>query len=246
MLAWPERFSDAWDRNERYEIGEYGYASQYQQSPVPRKGGIIKREYWQDYIVPKSGKFPDMEFVLVSVDTAFTEKEENDPTGCTTWGIWTDPEDGFPKVMLLAAWRKHLPIHGETQPPQERTESEADYLRRVSPHWGIVENVAWSAERFGGADAVLIEGKASGLDVINELRRLYGRQKWEVVPINPKTDKYARAISVQPTLAQGLVYAPNRDWAVMVKDECATFPKGRFKDLTDSTTQDPRPGLAIA
>jgi hypothetical protein len=29
----------------------------------PRKGGIIKREYWQDYIPTKAGKFPDMDFV---------------------------------------------------------------------------------------------------------------------------------------------------------------------------------------
>ena len=45
--------------------------------------------------------WPDFEFVLVSVDSAFTEKAENDPTGCTTWGIWTDPADGHPKVMLI-------------------------------------------------------------------------------------------------------------------------------------------------
>jgi phage terminase large subunit-like protein len=54
------------------------------------------------------------------------------------------------------------------------------------------------------------------------------------VPINPKTDKYSRALAVQATFAQGLVYAPVRDWSGMVKDECANFPKGRFKDLTDS------------
>jgi hypothetical protein len=24
-----------------------------------------------------------------------------------------DPHDGFPKVMLLAPWRKHQPLHGE-------------------------------------------------------------------------------------------------------------------------------------
>jgi hypothetical protein len=34
------------DNNKLVKIGDYGYASQYQQSPVPRKGGILKREYW--------------------------------------------------------------------------------------------------------------------------------------------------------------------------------------------------------
>jgi phage terminase large subunit-like protein len=57
------------------------------------------------------------------------------------------------------------------------------------------------------------------------------------VAINPETDKVSRAISVQPTFSQHLVYAPNRDWAEMVKDEVARFPKSKFKDLTDSATQ---------
>jgi hypothetical protein len=39
-LAWPERFDRKFDVNMAFEIGDYGYASQYQQSPVPRKGGI--------------------------------------------------------------------------------------------------------------------------------------------------------------------------------------------------------------
>jgi hypothetical protein len=130
----PDRFDREYDRAQAYEMGNIGYAGQYQQSPVPRKGGIIKREYWQEYIIPPSGKFPKMEFVLVSVDTAFTEKEENDPTGCTTWGVFTDESDGFPKVMMLRAWRRHLPIHGVEQDPRGRTESEEEYLRRCMPH----------------------------------------------------------------------------------------------------------------
>src|SRR5580704_13217293 len=78
------------------ELGPYAYSGQYQQAPVPRKGGIFSLDYWQDYDVPEKGpnkgKFPDMEFVLVSVDTSFTEKEENDPNGCTTWGIFRDQD----------------------------------------------------------------------------------------------------------------------------------------------------------
>jgi hypothetical protein len=104
--------------------------------------------------------------VIVSVDSAYTEKEENDPTGCTTWGLFTDQADGYPKVLLLAAWRAHLQLHGEVQPPQRRDETEAEYLRRCYPHWGICERVAWSCSRFGGADYLLIENKASGQDVI--------------------------------------------------------------------------------
>jgi hypothetical protein len=148
-LAWPVRFDRAFDIATEYEVGSIAYPGQYQQSPVPRKGGIIKREYWMDYLPTREGKFPDMDFVCVSVDTAFTEKEENDPTGCTTWGVWTDPEDGFPKVMLLAAWRKHLPIHGVEQEPRGRTEEQDDYLG-ASSHTGASSST-WRGVPIGSA-----------------------------------------------------------------------------------------------
>jgi hypothetical protein len=119
------------------------------------------------------------------------------------------------------AWRKHLPIHGEDQDPQQRGESDAEYAARCMPGWGIVEMVAWNCRRFGGADVLLVEAKASGLDVIREMQRLYGHEKWGVVPIVPKTDKMARALSVQPAFAQHIVHAPDRDFARMVQDEMA-------------------------
>jgi hypothetical protein len=46
----------------------------------------------------------------------------------------------------------------------------------------------------------------------------------------------ARVVSVQPTFAQGLVYAPARDWATMVIDECAAFPKFRSGSTTPITS----------
>jgi hypothetical protein len=107
----PERFPLRRVKEYEYELGQYAFAGQYQQSPVPRKGGIFKREYWQPYVPPTTGsgkgKWPDFDFIVVSVDSAFTEREENDPSGCTTWGVWTDPKDGYPKAMLILAWRKH-------------------------------------------------------------------------------------------------------------------------------------------
>jgi predicted phage terminase large subunit-like protein len=86
------------------------------------------------------------------------------------------------------------------------------------------------------ASILLIEGKASGLTVHQELRRLHFDENWSVQLVNPKGDKVVRALAAQPTFAQGLVYAPVRDWSQMVIDEMELFPKGRYDDLTDSTT----------
>ena len=60
---------------------------------------------------------------------------------------------------------------------------------------------------------------------------------WGVHLVKLKSDKVARALAAQATFSQRLVYAPERDWSQMVIDELATFPKGRFDDLVDSTTQ---------
>jgi hypothetical protein len=95
--------------------------------------------------------------------------------------------------------------------------------------------IAWNCRRFGGADALLVEAKANGLDVIKEMQRLYGREKWGVVPINPKTDKVARALSVQPSFAHRIIYAPDRDFARMLQDEMALFPNsGQESDMNFS------------
>ena len=42
---------------------------------------------------------------------------------------------------------------------------------------------------------------------------------------------------MQPVFSQLLVYAPDKEWADTVMSEMESFPKGRYKDLTDSATQ---------
>ena len=83
---------------------------------------------------------------------------------------------------------------------------------------------------------LIIEAKASGLDVIHEMQRLHAGERWSVHGVPAPRDKVSRALAVQPVFSQELVYCPARDWAEMVKEEMAMFPKHRYKDLTDSAT----------
>ena len=71
---------------------------------MPAKGGIFQRDWWQLY------KFPAFDHLVASLDSAFTEKEQNDPSGLTVWGVYR--EDGKRRIMLVHAWRKHLPFSG--------------------------------------------------------------------------------------------------------------------------------------
>src|SRR5947208_2639407 len=126
-------------------------------------------------------------------------------------------------------------------PSREITEEivrarEAHYQRRVGNSWGLVEWVRRTCQRLD-VHLLLIEAKASGITVAQELQRLYGSDNLPVQLVTPKGDKVARAHAVVPMFAQGLIYAPNLDWADLTISEMAVFPKGRFDDLTDSATQ---------
>lgn len=232
-LAWPERFSEKAVTDLRAALGPYAYAGQYQQAPAPRGGGIFKRDWWQLWDSPDDS-YPPMDFVLVSADTAYTEKETNDPTGCTVWGVYRD-KSGAPRIMLMHAWRKHLEMHGKYEPrlPNETT---AAFARRTQHQWGLVEWLAHTCQKYK-ADRLIIEGKASGLTAAQEIRRLHGTEGWGVQIVQPNGDKVARAHAVQPVFSQLLISAPDKEWAETVITEMESFPKGRYKDLTDSATQ---------
>lgn len=232
-LAWPERFSERAVQSLKIELGPYATSSQLQQTPEARGGGIFKREWWQTWDSP-DGKFPPFSYIVASLDGAFTEKEENDPSALSLWGIFQN-EEGRNRAMLINAWSKKLPFCGPKMDIKPG-EHESQFRRRAMQHWGLVEWVADTCTRFK-ADRLLIENKASGISAAQSLRNSHGRAGWAIELVEPRGDKVARAISVQPTFSQLMVYAPDRQWADDLIDEAAVFPKGRHDDQVDSTTQ---------
>ena len=84
-------------------------------------------------------------------------------------------------------------------------------------------------------DSVIIEAKASGTPLIQELRR-FGVYATAYSP-NRGQDKHVRLNSVAPIFEAGHVWRTEDDWALDVQEECASFPTGDHVDLVDSTTQ---------
>jgi predicted phage terminase large subunit-like protein len=202
-----------------------------QQSPVPDKGGIFERQWWQPW-EPQDGKFPPLEYIIASLDSAFTEKQQNDPSGFTIWGTFR--KDGKRRVILVHAWRKHLAFSGPRN-PQGTREPYAQWKQRTSHQWGLIEHVVDSCLRFK-VDKLLIEAKSSGISAGQAIQRTWGVRDFAIQLCPVKGDKVARALGVQPVFSQEYIYAPKRDWAEMVIDEAAMFPKGRYDDLVDSMT----------
>jgi len=261
-LAWPERFPA--EVLAGFKSLPYMWAGQYMQAPEPRGGGIIKRHYWQYYtpenavdfgvkVAPGGGlPFPPFEYIVASVDTSYTEKEENDPNGFVVFGVFYDKLKR-PNIMLIMAWRKWLELHGDIV-DKERGESERAYIERAKPSWGLIEWIAYECRRWN-VDRLLIEGKASGLSVAQEIKRLYGNEGWGVQIVNPGDDspgrkgdssKVARLWSVQHLFQDGLIWVPcgnggtaeNPQWypkefAQVLVDEVSAYPKS-YKDMTDA------------
>lgn len=232
-LLFPERFPEEVVSRDEKAMGPYAAAGQFQQSPEPRGGGIIKRDWWQLWAQPS---YPPFDYVLASIDTAYTAKSENDPSAMTVWGIWSGGDQTaqitraptrmgeveqimqrtytqeHPKALLMYAWADRLELHD------------------------LVSRVRETMTKFK-VDKLLIEGKASGISVAQEIRRVYGYDEFTVQLVDPKGfDKLSRLYAIQHLFAEGLVFAPEKMWSEQVITQCAQFPRGKHDDLVDSTS----------
>jgi len=191
---------------EELPVGKWN--AQYQQSPTSEEGALVKRDWWQEW---KGDRAPACEFIIQSWDTAFTKNERSDYSACTTWGVFYKDEDQRdPNIILLDAFKERLEF------PELKKRALEEYK-------------SWEP------DAFVIEGKASGMPLIFELRRM-GIPVQEFTPTRGN-DKIARLNSVTDLFASGKVWAPATRWADEVMEEMAAFPNSEHDDLVDSATQ---------
>ena len=83
-------------------------------------------------------------------------------------------------------------------------------------------------------DSFLIEAKAAGLPLIQELRAT-GVPVMDYTPSRGQ-DKISRVNAVSDIFANGIVWRPETRWAEEVVEQCAAFPQGAHDDLVDTTT----------
>jgi len=84
----------------RRTLGEYNFAGQYQQSPAPLGGGLVKADWFKRY---RENELPErFDRVVQSWDTANKATELSDFSVCTTWGV----KDKH--VFLIGLFRRRL------------------------------------------------------------------------------------------------------------------------------------------
>jgi predicted phage terminase large subunit-like protein len=207
---WPEFWSTEELRRTKSGLSVAQWNAQYLQNPTSEEGALVKREWWRIWQQPEP---PECEYVIQSWDTAFSKKEAADYSACTTWGVFeTVNDDGVTvsNIILLDAYRERMDF------PKLKQMALQMYNERTP-------------------DALIVEAKASGTSLIQELRSV-GIPVQEFTPTRGN-DKTVRLNAVSDMFASGMVWCPDMRWAEEVVDEVASFPMGENDDYVDCTTQ---------
>jgi predicted phage terminase large subunit-like protein len=200
----PERESLNTLKSIRQTIGEYNFASQYQQNPMPLGGAIVKSDWLRYYDV--SSRPSSFSCVLQSWDTANKSGELNDFSVGTTWGVFDE------HYYLLDVFRRRL-----NYPELKRAVIEQARLYHV--------------------DSILIEDKASGTQLIQDLEKdcLFGLKPYDAPP---GADKILRLHAQTALFESGRVLLPaSATWLEEYVRELTSFPGAKYDDQVDSTTQ---------
>lgn len=228
-LICPERFGPDEISRLKQLLGTYGSSGQLQQDPTPAEGGILKTKHFR--LWPHNKPLPPFEFILQSYDCAFTEKTTGDPTACSVYGVFS--HEGERQVMLLDAWDEHLSY------PDMRKKVVADWTTEYGGTTGAQKGPMTRAKR---PDRILVEAKASGQSLIQDLRLA----RVPVIGYNPgNADKVSRAHQAAPTLELGVCWIPESgknpgqpvSWALAFLRQLTKFPVADHDDYVDTFTQ---------
>ena len=194
----------------RMTMGARAWALTYQSDPIAEGGNVIPTDSFGHYDWA-GGEHRRQNFVAVwqAWDTAFSEKTSADYSVCCTMAL-----DRAGRFWLLDVFRKRLSF------PDLKAASVTQFLK-------------WLPQ------GVLVEDKASGQSLIQELRRPdpddRDAARIPVIGIKPDRDKLSRAYAVTGYIEAGKVLVPEQ--APFMADflkECALFPGGAHDDQVDA------------
>jgi predicted phage terminase large subunit-like protein len=203
---WPEQWPLESLQRTKASMPAWQWNAQYQQNPTAQESALIKRDWIQWW--PKEDP-PPCDFIVQAWDTALTTKERSDYSVCQTWGVFTDETTNQTCAILL---------------------------NRVKGKWEFpdLKQVAHDQVTYWEPDSLIVEAKASGQPLIDELRRS-GVVVQDFSP-GKGNDKIARVNSVVDMFASGQVWFPETTWAQNVVGELLAFPSAEHDDEVDTMT----------
>ena len=199
---WPERHSLERLR-EVEQRSPRTFAALYQQRPSIEGGNIVKREWFATIPRYKFNEIRRNEPIVFFIDTAYTDKATNDPTGI----IATCKVGGDVYITHAQKVNKTFP----------------DLLR-----W-LPQYVKERGYDYGSS--IRIEPKANGLSVIDQLKESTGLAV--VATPSPKDSKETRLNAASPSVEGGRVILVEGTWNESFVDEVCGFPSKPHDEYVD-------------
>lgn len=203
---WPqkhslERLLSAKQRSARF------FSALYQQSPTIEGGNII-REAWFKYISAeefrRKRQYKEYEYPIhFFIDTAFTEKTSNDPTGIIGACIIDN------NLYISCAEKVNMKF--------------PDLVRHIPEY--VLDN------GYNKSSSVRIEPKANGISVIDQLEELTNLNV--VATPSPRESKETRLNAVSPFVESGRVYLVSGNWNEEFVTEVCGFPSMPHDEYVD-------------
>lgn len=192
----------------KLDLGSLQYSGQYDQSPIIAGGNIVKEDWITtvkqedfDYLYNKNGR-PTVHFF---VDTAFTEKQTNDPTG-VIGAVYLDD-----KVYITSA---------------TKVRKEFPELITFLPQWV-------KANKYDYRSTIRIEPKANGLSVIQQLKQMTDLNITNTP--SPTDSKETRLRSNTGIIECGRFVLVEGAWNEEFIDELCGFPSKAHDEYVDLT-----------
>lgn len=179
----PDKHDVKWLRNEE-KYNRYVYWSQYQQQPIPDGGGIFDKN---DFILM------DLEPAIIStfmtIDTAETNKDWNDATAMSFWGIYRIEARGIDTGLYGLHWLDCREIRVE---PKDLEPEFFDFYANCMRH--KVKPVY-----------LAIEKASTGVTLSSILKSTQGLKVIDVIRTKASGSKTARYYEAQPYVARGQI-----------------------------------------
>ena len=188
------------------KISPRTFSSLYQQRPTIDGGNIIKSDWFGsisqadfDFLYSKNGK-PSIHFFA---DTAYTDKNSNDPTG----------------IIATVKLENKIYITNAV-----KTRKEFPELCRFLPEW-------LNANGYDYRSSLRIEPKANGLSVIQQLRKETDLNVTQTN--TPKDSKETRLYANSSIIECGTIVLVQGAWNAEFIDEVCGFPAKKHDEYVD-------------
>lgn len=179
------------------------FAALYQQRPTISGGNIVKRDWFKNISAHEFKRIHNGEPMVFFLDTAYTDKTSNDPTGIIT----TCEIEGCLYV-----------VHGH------KVNMKFPDLLRFIPQYVKEHGYVRSS-------SIRIEPKANGLSVIDQLKE--NTQLNVVCTKSPKDSKETRLFAASPAVESGRVILVDGAWNEAFVDEICGFPSKPHDEYVD-------------